>query len=264
MSKMALISGGSSGIGYSLSRYFAKAGYTLLWVSLLPEEIEVSKKKLLQEIEGCTIHTLVEDLSITNAAHKVHQWVTKNEWSIDVLVNNAGFGTYGYLSNTPLEKELKMVHLHVVCVYEMTKLFLKDMTNKNKGTIINISSNSSFQPTPKLSTYGATKAFVTHFSRSLNEELKMQQSKVKVICVCPAAIENTNFKKSGNMEKVRTFQGIAATTVEEVASDIWKGFSGGKDFIISGRKMRMLYRISGLLPYRFQQFLVRKEIKEIA
>lgn len=133
----------------------------------------------------------------------------------------------------------------------------------NKGTIINISSNSSFQPTPKLSTYGTTKSFVNHFTRSVNEELKMQKSNVKVICVCPSAIKDTNFKKVGKMENVKTFNGIAATTSEEVAKDVWNGFVKGKSFIVSGWKMRILYRVPGLIPYRIQQFLVRKEIKKV-
>ncbi len=263
MSKTVLITGGSSGIGYTVSRYFARNGYHLLWVSLLKNEIETAKKQLQTEINNCQVEALVMDLSIPEAAQKVYNWVQENNWEVDVLINNAGFGTYGFINEINLEKELNMISLNLVNVYKMTRLFLKDMVNQNEGTIINISSNSSFQPTPKLGTYGATKAFVNHFSRSLNEELKIQGSKVKVICVCPAAIRDTTFKKTNGMEKVKTFDGLATTTAEEVAKDIWKGFLKRKDFIISGWKMRILYRISGLIPYKVEQFLVRRETKEI-
>ncbi|GAA4275203.1 SDR family oxidoreductase [Aquimarina gracilis] len=263
MSKTVLITGGSSGIGYSVSRYFAKNGYDLIWISLLKEEIEEAKKLLQNEISNCIINTMVQDLSKPEAAQKVYDWIAVNKWKVDVVVNNAGYGNYGFINEIDLDKELNMISLNLVNVYKMTRLFLQDMVKRNAGTIINISSNSSFQPTPKLGTYGATKAFVNHFSRSLNEELKMQGSKVKVICVCPAAIKDTNFKKTNGMEKVKTFDGLATTTAEEVAKDIWKGFTKGKSFIVSGWKMRMLYRISGLIPYKVEQFLVRRETKEI-
>lgn len=263
MSKRVLITGGSSGIGYSMSRYFAKAAYHLLWVSLLEEEIEAAKQKLRREFTNCNVDALVQDLSKPEAAQNVYNWVVENNWNIDTVINNAGIGTYGFVPETNLEKELTMINLNVRNVYNMTRFFLEDMVIKNVGTIINISSISSFQPSPKLSTYGATKAFVNHFSRSVNEELKMKGSKVKVICVCPAAIRDTNFKTSGNMENVKTFDGMVTTTSEEVAKDIWKGYMKRKDFIVSGRKMRWLYRISGLIPYRIQQILVRKEVKEV-
>jgi len=263
ISKTVLISGGSSGIGFTISRYFASAGYKLLWVSLLKEEITSSKIKLQNEIPDCEINSIVQDLSLSNAAQNVYDWVQENHWNVDVLINNAGFGTYGFINDIDSKRELNMIGVNIVSLYKMTRFFLKDMITLNEGTIINVSSNSSFQPTPKLSTYGATKSFVNHFTRSVSEELKMQKSNVKVICVCPSAIKDTNFKKAGKMEKVKTFNGIAATTAEEVAKDVWNGFVKGKSFIISGWKMRMLYRISWMIPYKIQQFLVRKEIKEV-
>ncbi len=258
-----LITGGSSGIGYSISKYFAKAGYRLLWVSLFEEEITAAKVRLKKEMSTCEIYTMAQDLSEMTAAQKVYKWIQENQWTVDVVINNAGFGTYGFVNDTSLEKELSMINVNMINLYTMTRLFLKEMIDKNEGTIINISSNSSFQPTPKLTTYGATKAFVNHFSRSTNEELKMLGSNVKVICVCPAAIRDTNFKKFAKMEHVKTFEGLAATTAEEVAKDVWKGFTKGKDFIISGWKMRILYRISAFIPYQLEQFLVRNETKEV-
>ncbi len=261
--KTVLVTGGSSGIGFTISRYFAKAKYRLLWVSLLEEEVASSKERLQKELANCEINTLIQDLSLPNAAQNVYEWVKENDWKVDVLINNAGFGTYGFINETNQDRELNMIDLNVTNLYKMTRIFLKDMIDQDKGTIINISSNSSFQPTPKLSTYGATKSFVKHFSRSINEELKMQNSKVNVICVCPSAIRDTNFKKTGEMQNLKTFDGLAATTSEEVAKDVWNSFMKRKDFVISGWKMRILYQISKMIPYRFQQYMVRKEITEV-
>jgi len=263
MSKTVLITGGSSGIGYAISRHFAKAGYHILWASLLEDEIQASKKQLQVEVSDCKIDTLVQDLTQIDAPKKTYDWVFSNQWKVDVLINNAGFGTYGFTNDIDMDRELNMINLNMVCVYKMTRLFLNDMVRENRGTIINISSNSSFQPTPKLNTYGATKAFVKHFTRSINEEMKIEKKNVKVICVCPAGIKDTNFRKVNHMDRLKTFEGLATTTSKEVANDVWKGFNKGKTFIVSGWKMRLLYRISGFVPYGITQMMVRREISEV-
>jgi len=259
--KTALITGGSSGIGYTISKRFAKAGYNLLWVSLLPQELQTAKAQL-QKQYNCSIETLEKDLSKPNAPQEVHEWIRSNNWKTDVVINNAGIGTFGFVNEIDIEKEINLINLNVLAVYKLTRLFLAEMEQRNEGTIINICSNSSFQPLPKFSTYSASKSFINQFTRSLSEELKIKNSQVKMICVCPAAIKDTNFKKAGNMEKVNTFNGIVSTTAEEVATDVWNGFVKGKDFIVSGKKMRLLYSMSNFVPYKMTQFLVRQEIKE--
>lgn len=260
--KTVLITGGSSGIGFEMSKYFAKTGYQILWVSLFEKELETAKKALKKIVPTVKIETLALDLAKADSAQKVLVWTMTNHWTVNVLVNNAGFGLYGFTNEMDLQRELDMINLNVMNTYLLTRLFLKEMIEKDAGTIINISSNSSFQPLPKMNTYASTKAFVTHFSRGLTEELKMMKSNVKVMTVCPAAIRDTNFKKVNQMEKVKTFDGLATTSTKEVGKDIWKGFQKGKDFVVIGKKMRFLYRIKWLIPYRLTQLLVRMEIKE--
>lgn len=259
--KTVLITGGSSGIGFEMSRYFAKAGYQILWVSLFEKEIETAKKRLKSMLPNANIEALALDLAKADSAQKVFAWTKTNHWTVDVLINNAGFGTFGFLNEIDLEREIDMINLNVMNTYLLTRLFLKEMIERDAGQIINISSNSSFQPIPKMNTYASTKAFVTHFSRGLTEELKMMKSNIKVMTVCPAAIRDTAFKKVGKMEHVKTFDGLATTSTEEVGKDIWKGFLKGKDFVVIGKKMRFLYRIKWLIPYHLNQFLVRTEIK---
>lgn len=257
--KTVLITGGSSGIGYELSKHFAQNGYRLLWVAKPPEELAVAQQKLKESLSKAEIHTLALDLSNTEAPKAVYEWA-KGIGEIDVLINNAGFGTYGYQSDIVMDKELAMMAVNMGAVYQLTRLFLDDMTERNAGTIINISSTASFQPIARMNTYAATKAFVKHFSMGLQEELELQKSKVKVLTVCPAAIKNTNFQAAGNMKGVKTFNGLAYTTVEEVASDIWKGFLKKQPLIITGKKARLLINfVSPLLPYRLQQYLVHRE-----
>lgn len=256
--KTVLITGGSSGIGYEMSRHFARGGYRLLWVSKPPQELADAKTRLETEIAGVMIDTLAKDLSEKGAAREVYDWA-KNIATMDVLINNAGFGTYGFTQDISVEKDMAMIDLHISFVYQMTRLFLDDMLARNAGTIINISSITAFQPITRMNTYASTKAFIHHFSRGLQEELTMQKSQVKVVTVCPAAIGDTPFKTTGNMADVKTFKGLVTTTAEEVGSDVWKGFNAGKTYIVSGAKMRRLNLISGLLPYWFKQYLIRRE-----
>lgn len=259
MAKIALITGGSSGIGFEMSRCFARNGYSLLWVSRFPEELEIAKGEIQAEFPDLQLEILVKDLSNLSAPTEVHQWTLQNNWKVEVLINNAGVGTHGYLTQTDFEKEKAMIQLNVLCMFQLTRLYLDEMVVRDSGTIINISSNSSFQPVARMVTYSSTKAFVTHFTRGLQEELSLQHSKVKAITVCPSAINDTAFQAAAKMEKVKTFKGLAFTTAKEVASDVWKGFQKGKTFIVTGAKMRALYAIRGLVPYGVQQYMVRKE-----
>jgi len=172
--KTVLITGGSSGIGLEISKRFAKDGYVICWVSLVEEEVQKAKIELLEAIPETTIHYLIQDLSLEEGAKNVYSWINKNNININVLINNAGFGTFGMSTEIPMEKEVRMIQLNVLSVFKLTRLFLADMVKENKGTIINISSSSSFFPVPRLAAYSATKAFVAHYSRGLQEELKEQ------------------------------------------------------------------------------------------
>ena len=257
-----LITGGSSGIGYEMSRHFARDGYRILWVSKTPQELADSKVRLKEEIEGVEIHTLAQDLSEKDAAKVVFDWAA-GIGAVDVLINNAGFGTYGFTQEIPMEKDVAMMNLHMITTYQMTRLFLDNMLTRDAGTIINISSITALQPIMRLNTYASTKAFIRHFSMGLQEELLIQDTKVKVITVCPAAIGNTPFKTSADMDNVKTFNGLVTTTAEEVARDVWRGFNKGKTFILTGRKARMLYKINWLIPTWLERYLIRKESERV-
>lgn len=253
-----LITGGSSGIGYELSKHFAKNGYKLLWVSRPEKELMEAKTKLLSLYPETIIETLALDLTQETAPIELLKWSTE-VGSVDILVNNAGIGTYGFLQNIPIEQEVKMIELNVMATYKMTRLFLQQMLEKDKGCIINVSSITAFNPITRMNTYASTKAFVLHFTQGLKEELRLQGANVRIMAVCPAAISDTPFKTKSKMDQVRTFEGLAATTSEEVAKDIWNGYQKGKTFIVTGRRMRWLYAIQHLIPNRVLQAIVNWE-----
>ncbi len=255
--KSVLITGGSSGIGYEMSKIWAQNGYTLYWISNDIRELEKSKELIQKEIPNVTVHSLDKDLTEENAAQEIFDWQQKLG-SVDVLINNAGFGTYGYVNDIDVSKELSMIQLNVVGLYKMTRLFLAEMESRNEGTIINICSNTSFQPVPRMVTYAATKGFVSQFSRGLQSELEIKRSKVRVMTICPSAIRDTPFRQKLSSD-IKTFDGLAYTTALEVAQDTWKGFQKRKSFVVTGRKMRILYAFRNLIPYSIEQSLVKKE-----
>lgn len=257
--KTVLITGGSSGIGFEISKRFANDGYRLLWVSLLQTELDEAKAKLLTEFPTVEIYTLEKDLSIPTNSKNIYDWVKESGWTVDVLINNAGFGNYGFTNDIPIEKELAAINLNIVNLFQMTRYFLKEMVERDSGTIINISSNSSFQPTMRLNVYASTKAFVSHFTQGLTDELRLMKSNVTAITICPSAINNTAFRTKNGMQGVKTFEGLAYTTKEEVAKDVWKAFQKKKTFQVTGWKMRIIYATRNLVPAWLMRILMKME-----
>lgn len=257
--KTVLVTGGSSGIGLEISKRFAQNGYAICWVTLLEDEAQQARQVLLDEYPT-TVTYLIQDLSLPDSAQHVIDWVRINNIDVDVLINNAGFATYGYSTDISIEKEVNMINLNVLGVYRLTRLFLADMTAKNKGTIINISSSTSFQPVPRMAAYAATKVFVSHYSQGLQDELQAQGSKVRVMTVCPSAIKDTKFKAAANMDRVKTFEGLTATTANEVADDVWKAFQDGKTFLRTGAKQRQTVWLTKILPKWIMKRMINDEL----
>ena len=256
MTKTALITGGSSGIGLALSRRLAERGWRLLWVSLDEAELIAAGDELRAEFPDVVIETLALDLSDENAPSRVLQWAL-GQGGIDLLVNNAGFGLYGTSHTLPVEGEAKTIAVNVGALHALARLFIAPMEDRGGGRIINIASNSAFTPVPFMAVYAATKAFVRHYSEALGEELRLAGSPVKVMTVCPAAAGDTNFSKRGAMENVRTFQSFTRTTATEIASDIIRGMDQDKPRIVTGAAMRASMVLMKFTP----DFIVRRMVR---
>lgn len=259
--KTVLITGGSSGIGYALSQHFARDAYRILWVSQAAEELEAASIALKQAFPYVALHYLALDLAVPNAAQEVLAWTKKLRISVDVLVNNAGFGTYGHFEKMPLPRELAMLQLNAVTVYELTHLFLREMEAKGQGKIMNISSAASYVPMPYSSIYAGTKAFVRQMTESLAWELYNRRSPVKVCAVCPGPLADTKFQQQAGMMGVRTFKSImASTTVDEVARDAYRGLQKNKTIIRTGLAFRINYWVAKFSPEWLARWIVLREM----
>ena len=184
---VALITGGSSGIGRDMAYYLSNLGYDLIIVGKDIEKLNAVKKKC------CTnVKVIQYDLSIINNVYKLYEDV-KND-NIDILINNAGFGLFGNFVDTSLERELEMINLNIIAVHILTKLFLIKFHEKNSGYILNVASSAGFMAGPKLSTYYSTKNYVLRETLAIYEEMKKMNSNVKISVLCPGPVD-TNFNK---------------------------------------------------------------------
>ena len=186
----ALITGASSGIGESIAYELSKKGYDLILVARSKDNLEKVAKKIKTNTK-----IIVCDLAKKENVLDLYEQ-TKKE-NIDVLVNNAGFGLFGYFDSTDLERELEMINVNITAVHILTKLFLKDFLKRDSGYILNVASSAGFMAGPKLSTYYATKNYVLKLTEAIYEELRHKKSNVHISALCPGPVD-TNFNKVAN------------------------------------------------------------------
>ena len=195
---IALVTGASSGIGRDIARELAKRGYNIIAVARNEEALKELKNNLEKEYD-ITVDVRTMDLIDRDGCRKLHEDVKNKYGTIDILVNDAGFGTCGKFTDTDLDKELGMIDTNIVATHILTKLFLKDMVEVNKGYILNVASIAGFMPGPLMATYYSTKSYVVRLTQSIRQELFMQKSKVKISCLCPGPVK-TNFNKVADVK----------------------------------------------------------------
>lgn len=186
----ALITGASSGIGRDVARELSKKGYDLILVARDENKLQQLKQELTTNIEIVSL-----DLSNVENCKELYE----KHKDIDILINNAGFGDCGKFWETDLDKEIQMIQTNIIAYHVLTKLYLKNMKEKDSGIILNVASIAGFMPGPLMATYYATKNYVVKLSESIREELRKDKSKVQISILCPGPV-NTNFNKVANVE----------------------------------------------------------------
>ena len=235
----ALVTGASSGIGREISYYLASLNIDLIIVARNKKELEKIKEKVNVDVKIITL-----DLIKKENVYKLYDLV-KND-NIDILVNNAGFGLFGLFNETDLNRELEMIDLNVTTYHILTKLFLKDFVKKDNGYILNVCSSAGFMAGPRLSTYYATKNYITKLTMAINEELRQMKSNVSISALCPGPV-NTNFNKVANGDF--SIKEISPKLVAKLAVD--KMFKR-KMLIIPTFKMQCAVFFTRFIPYRLQ------------
>jgi len=237
----SLITGASSGIGEVFARRLAARGRNVLLVA----RSEVKLITLCNELgrsNSIRAQYVALDLSLPESPARLFEEAEKRGLSVDLLVNNAGFGSFGDFSRADLARELNMIDLNVKALVELTYRFLQPMRESKQGAIINVASTAAFQAVPFMATYAATKAFVLSFSEALWEENRSHG--IKVMALCPGVTE-TNFFEAARGEKPPA---RASQTPEEVVETALRGLARGKSHVISGWINRTMTESERLVP----------------
>ncbi len=238
---IALITGASSGIGRDMARILNNLNYDIIITARNEESLKEIKKEL-NEKNNNKVDIYLADLSKEEECLKLYNEVKEKYQNIDLLINNAGFGLCGKMINTDLETEMKMIDTNIKAVHILTKMFLKDMVQRDSGRILNVASVAAFMAGPLMATYYASKNYVLRFSQAIKEELKKDKSNVKISVLCPGPV-NTNFNKVANVKFA-----LKSLSSEYVAKYAINKTLKGKFLIIPGWKIKIARFLSKISP----------------
>lgn len=230
MKNITIITGASSGIGMELAKIFAKNNHHLLLVARSEDKLKSLAEELSNKYK-VEVKLLALDLSIYSAAKEIFNYCEKENLNVTHLVNNAGFGDFGFFVNSSWPKQEQMINLNITTLTYLTHLFLPAMAKNKSGKILNVASTAAFQPGPTMSVYYATKAYVLHFSEAIANEL--EGTGVTVTALCPGATES-GFQTLASMENSKLVKGKKLPSSEEVALYGYKSMLKGKKVAIHG------------------------------
>ena len=243
MSKTALITGASGGIGYELALLLARDRFDCILVARSRDKLDELAARLESEFRVKTL-VVARDLSKPTAVDEIYEEVSAASMSIDVLVNNAGFPVYGRFVDTDWQAELDMLQVNVVALTALTKLFVRGMVERRNGRILNLASTAAFVPGPLMAVYYASKAYVLSFSQALANEL--QGTGVTVTALAPGPTR-TGFQKRGVMEDSRLVRGQIADA-KSVAAAGYRGMMRGKTIVIPGFSNKLIPWVARVSP----------------
>ncbi|MDP9405891.1 MAG: SDR family oxidoreductase, partial [Actinomycetota bacterium] len=241
---VALVTGASSGIGETFARHLARDGSDLVLVARRRSRLETIADELRHE-HAVAVEVLDADLTDPDGVERVARRLRDATPPVDLLVNNAGFGSHGPFADTDAAREADEVRLNVIAVQQLAHAALAGMRARRRGAILNVSSMAGFQPQPYAATYGATKAFVTSFSEALHAELA--GSGVTVTALCPGFTRSDFAENAGVSESVVPAPlWLSADTVVDAGL---RGLRRGRAVVVPGVGYQLTAAVSRVTPH---------------
>lgn len=234
MSRTALVTGASSGMGEDFARLFAADGVDLVLVARRRERLESLAGEL--RARNVSVQVIAADLAVPEEVERVVREVQALALEIEFLVNNAGLGNVAPFAASELERQMVMVDVNVRALVRLTHAFLPAMLARRRGRILNIGSTAGLQPGPFGAVYYATKAFVNSFSEALSHELK--GTGVTATVSVPGATE-TEFASVAGSGSTRLFRSGVMSSAQ-VAREAYRAMHRGTPFVVHGWRNRML------------------------
>ncbi len=254
----ALITGASGGIGKCFAQKLAAKNTNLIIVARSEDKLNALAQELQQQYK-INVEVIVKDLSQISAPQEVFNDVQAKGLSVDILINNAGFGDYGEFVQTDCDRQIQMIQLNNIAVVALTHKFLPQMRERGSGSIINVSSIAAYQPLPYISVYAASKAFVRSFSEALWAENR--QYGVRVLVVSPGPTE-TNFFEEANFPPALARNAKSMSTPEEVVDEAMKALENGNAaVVVGGIASKFITGLSSVIPRETLLNVLEKQFK---
>jgi short-subunit dehydrogenase len=252
--KWALVTGSSAGLGVAFGKELAALGANLILVARREERLqevrdEIRSKHLVE------IDVIPMDLAADGAAERLYERVKAAGRQVDVLINNAGFGIYGEFTEIDWEQEEDMLHLDIVTVVHLTKLFVQDMVRRDYGYILQIASVGAYQPAPMYASYSAAKSFVLSFGEALNYELR--DSAVSCTVLSPG-VTRTAFREVAGQGDESLYYRLTMMEKDEVARAGVEAMLAGKPSLVPGRINGLLAWVARVIPRRMATHLAHQ------
>ncbi|MDI6400474.1 SDR family oxidoreductase [Balneolaceae bacterium ANBcel3] len=248
--KKVLVTGASSGIGISFTRLLASFGAELILTARRQERLKSIAEELSTD-DKVRVHVIVCDLSDPEGPKELVRELAERELSVDILINNAGFGYNGRFEDGKLEQYEDMMQVNMQSLVILTRLLIPDMLAKGSGGVLNIASMAGFLPIPYFSVYSATKQFVINVSLSLRKEVK--KNNVHVSVLCPGPVDTEFLRVAGISKKKAAFRGLQSP--QSVALKGLKALAGNKKMAVSRAFLWGAYLFSKWLPLSISMFV---------
>ncbi|RYY29179.1 MAG: SDR family oxidoreductase [Chitinophagaceae bacterium] len=239
----ALVTGGTSGIGFEIAKLFAQNRQNLILVARSREGL-LEIAEFFEKDYGVKVYTIAKDLFVPGAAKEIFAETMQQGFAVDYLVNDAGQGLWGKFADTNLDREIDLVHLNIIALMSLTKYYLREMILRNEGRILQLASALAKAPTPYMSVYAATKAFVLSFSEAVAREIK--DTKITITTLLPNATDTDFFHKSGSEHTV-TYRETSLYDPADIAKSGFEGMMKGEHQVVSGIKNKLQGAMTALM-----------------
>ena len=250
--RYTLITGASTGIGYELSKLFAKDKHNLILVSRNKNKLQSVKNELLKY--NIDIKILALDLESSEDIQSLFNYIEINKLAVNILINNAGIGTFGDFNDIEWSKEEALIDINIKALTQLTKYFLPKIIDYKNGGVLNVASTAAFCSGPRMAAYYASKAYVLNLTEAIYEECK--GNGIKISCLCPGPVK-TSFQGKAGIKKSESAKKYLMDA-EEVAKVCYKDFNKGKLIIIPGMKNKLLVMGNKLLPRSISRKIILK------
>jgi hypothetical protein len=241
---VGVVTGASSGIGAAFARVLAARGHDLVLVARNEARLHELGDALEAE-HGTRVEVLAADLEADAGVARVAARLSDEAHPVELLVNNAGFGTSGPFHELPVDQEAAEIRLNVLALVELTHAALGPMVDRGHGGIINVSSVGAYQPTPLSATYCATKAFVSSFTNAVHEELR--GTGVKAMVLAPG-FTHTEFHLRAGIDNKDQTPGFLWQSADEVAQAAMRSYDRGRAVCVPGAVNVVAAAFSGSMP----------------